>query len=90
MPNTSAAKKDLRQSSKRAERNTRIKEGMLYAAKMVRKAVESGNVEEARKQVLVAQQIFAKAAQKDIIKKNTASRRTSRLAKRVHALGSQK
>lgn len=63
---------------------------MLYAAKMVRKAVESGNVEEARKQVLVAQQIFAKAAQKDIIKKNTASRRTSRLAKRVHALGSQK
>ena len=68
----------------------RMREQMLYAAKMVRKAVDNGSADEARSWLLKAQQIFAKAAQKDIIKKNTASRRTSRLAKRVHALGSQK
>lgn len=90
MPNTTSAKKDLRQSKKRAERNVNVKEQMLYATKMVRRAVDGSNTADAQSWLLKAQQIFAKAAQKNVIKKNTASRRTSRLTRRVNALSQQK
>lgn len=90
MPNTTSAKKDLRQSKKRAERNANVKEQMLYAAKMVRRAADSGNAADAQSWLLKAQQIFAKAAKNNVIKKNTASRRTSRLTRRVNALSEQK
>ena len=47
MPNIASAKKALRQSKKRAERNLRVKEQMTYAAKMVRRAVNDGQAQEA-------------------------------------------
>ena len=64
MPNIASAKKALRQSKKRAERNLRVKEQMTYAAKMVRRAVNDGQAQEAQTWLLKVQKIFAKAAQK--------------------------
>lgn len=86
MPNTTSAKKALRQNVKHSLRNIRVQEQIAYAVKSVRKAVASSNSTEAEKWLLVSQQAMDKAAQKQIIKKNNAARRKSRLARLVHTL----
>lgn len=87
MPNTASAKKALRQDAKRAERNKLAKHAMNVAVKSVRKAAAAGNKDEANKLFTGAQKLIDKAAKKNIIKKNTASRKISRLSKLIGKIG---
>ncbi len=82
MPNTKQAEKSLRQSKKRAEKNKIIKATLKTTIKKTRQALvaQKLKLEELQKTL----KDLDKAAQKRIIKKNTASRRKSRLTKQFN------
>ncbi len=80
MPQTRQAKKALRKSEKKGERNKVIRSTVKTLAKKTRQAIEKkeANAEELIKDTIKK---IDKAIQKGIIKKNTGSRKKSRLMK---------
>ncbi|NQT49818.1 30S ribosomal protein S20 [Candidatus Kuenenbacteria bacterium] len=80
MPQLQQAKKALKKSQKRAARNKAITSTVKTLVKKSRQAIER---KEAEAETLIKQTIqkIDKAAQKGIIKKNTAARKKSRLMK---------
>jgi ribosomal protein S20 len=78
MPNLANAKKALRQSLVRAERNAEAKAKIAYMRRSFRKLLEDKKVDEARKLVADLYQILDKAAGKNILKANTVARVKSR------------
>jgi len=78
--NPSALKK-VRQSEKHNLRNRAVKTGLKTVVKKVEAAVAGKNNEEVSKALRDASREISKAASKGVIHKNTASRKTSRLAK---------
>lgn len=85
MPNTQAAAKALRQSKKRAAHNRRIKTGVDFALRRARRAI-AANSQEATKLANTAVKLLDKAAQKGVMKSNTAARLKSRLLKSLHKI----
>ena len=83
MPNKPSAKKALRQDKKRAARNLEVKKAYKQAIKSVIKALEEGKKDVAEL-TTAAQKKLDKAAKMGVIKKNTASRKLSRLMKKVN------
>jgi len=86
LANIKSAIKRNRQNEKRREHN-RVYRGS--ARTFVRKAlltIESGDVEASREATMVAVKALDKAAQKGVIHKNNASRRKSRLMRKLAAL----
>ncbi|OGZ44300.1 MAG: 30S ribosomal protein S20 [Candidatus Ryanbacteria bacterium RIFCSPHIGHO2_02_FULL_45_17b] len=83
MPNTSSAKKALRQSAKRRVQNTRHKRAVADTTKQIRKLIESGKYEEAAALLGRAYKEIDKAAKTRVLKKNTAARKKSRVARLV-------
>ncbi len=85
MANTSSAKKALRASRKKAVFNKRRKESMNKATKAVKDSIakEKGG-EGAKKLLPEAYKAIDKAAKRGLIKKNTASRKKSRITKMVN------
>jgi len=82
MPNKSAGKKYLKVSLKNKARNFAVKAKMKEVVKKVRIAIkESGATEKAAELLKEAERVIDRAAQKKVIKKNTASRKKSRLHK---------
>ena len=86
MANIKSAKKRVLVNKKKAEQNQMIKSAVKTEIKKVRAAVEAGNKEEAAKALLSATSAIDKAESKGVIKKNTASRKVSRLALAVNKL----
>ncbi len=86
MANIKSAKKRVLVNAKKAAQNQMIKSAVKTEVKKVRTAIESGNKEEAAKALLVATSTIDKAESKGIIKKNTASRKVSRLAQAVNKM----
>ncbi len=86
MANIKSAKKRVLVNKKKAEQNQMIKSAVKTEIKKVRAAVEAGNKEEAAKALLAATSAIDKAESKGVIKKNTASRKVSRLALAVNKL----
>ena len=82
MPNKQNAKKALRRSIKRAARNLEVKNTYKMAVKTVKKAVAAGQAE-VKEELRLAQKTLDKAAKRGVLKKNTAARKLSRLAKSV-------
>ncbi len=82
MPNKANARKALRQAEKRTARNKVVKDAYKSAIKTVKKAVATGE-KDLKEQLRLAQKRLDKAAKKGVIKKNTAARKLSRLAKHV-------
>jgi small subunit ribosomal protein S20 len=80
MPNKPSALKALRQSKKRYIYNLRIKRGVREAVKTARKAIDAKS-SDAGQFLRKAVTLLDKAAQKKVIKKNTASRYASRLSR---------
>lgn len=78
--------KRARQAEKRRLRNRAVLTSVKTHIKKVLAAVEQKNVEQAQALLRQATSAIAKAAAKGVLKKNTASRRISRLATRVNAL----
>lgn len=83
MPNTSAATKALRQAKKRALRNALVKKTYKTAVKQVAKAIDVAETD-ILPLLYKAQKQLDKAAKRGVIKKNTAARKLSRLAKKIH------
>ncbi len=81
MPITQSAKKALRQSKTREERNLAHKKKIKDLSKRVQSLVEENRKEEANKLIPNLYKAIDKAAKKGVIKKNTAARKKSRFAK---------
>lgn len=79
MPIIESAKKYMRVTERKTILNKKIKGNVKSAIKKTREAVASGKIDEAKKLYITAQKSIDKAAQKKIIKKNTAARRKSQL-----------
>jgi small subunit ribosomal protein S20 len=86
MPNLKNAKKALRQSIVRAERNTAVREHIDYMRRSFRKLLESKKFDEAQKLMNELTQALDKAVTKKVLKLNTVSRIKSRAAKKINAL----
>ena len=83
MPITTSAKKDLRQSLRRKAHNIIYEKKMKDLIKQARSLVSQKKIEEAKNILPQVYKILDKAAKVNIIKKNTASRKKSRLAKLI-------
>lgn len=81
MPIKKSAKKYLRASRKRAAQNLKIKKVFKEAVKKLHSLIASQKYEEAKKYFPTVQKALDKAAKIGVIKKNTAARKKSRLAK---------
>jgi len=86
MPNLQTSIKDLRQNKRRAEFNRRIRNRMKKAIKNFEDLLKENNTEKAQIALIQTYKILDKAAQKNVIKKNTASRKKSRLASKLNKL----
>jgi len=86
MANLLQAKKRIRANARRAEVNKSRKSRIRTFVKKVELALESGNAEEAQLALKAAQPELMRGVTKGVLHKKTASRKVSRLAKRVKAL----
>lgn len=86
MPITKGAEKANRQSKKKRVFNLRRKNVLSDVVKSVNKAVEAKDAEKAKSLLPKAYQAIDKAAKRGVIKDNTASRKKSRLTKRVKSI----
>jgi small subunit ribosomal protein S20 len=86
LANHKSAEKRARQALKRRVRNRDVKSEVRTRIKTVRAAVGAGDVQAAREQLRLAERSLRKASSKGVLKKTTASRSVSRLARAVHAL----
>ena len=84
----SAIKQD-KQSKKRKMRNTKIKSYVKTVIKRVRNAVDEKDMESSIQALVKAIPAIDKAASKGVIHKKTASRKISRLTKRVNSVTSK-
>ncbi len=83
-----SAIKAARQSEKRRQRNRAVLTSVKGVVKKLMSAVEEKDAEGAKSHLREATSALRKAVTKGVVKPNTASRRTSRLAHRVNALTS--
>lgn len=83
MPNLSAAKKSVRSDRRKRLYNLRRSRAMKDHAKEVLELVKAGKLAEAKKALPIAYKAIDKAQKRGVIKKNTAARKKSRLAKLV-------
>ena len=86
MANHKSAIKRARQNENRRLRNKSVKTRVKNIVKSVQFAVNEKTKEEARQELNSAQSIIDKAAKKGVIHKKTASRKISRLSKKVNAI----
>ena len=81
MPIIKSAKKALRQSEKRKARNLKRKEAFRDVLKKIKKHAGTKELEKAKQLIPLAYKTLDKAAKTGVIKKNTASRKKSRIMK---------
>jgi len=84
MPITKSAKKALKQNKKRRSLNLRRLRIMRENIKNIKKLVEENQKEEAKKLLPQTYKSIDKATKRNIIKKNTANRKKSRITKFVN------
>ena len=87
MANTPQAKKRIRRNATRQTINHSRVSRIRTFIKAVESAIESGKKKEAAAALKVVQPEIARGVARGVIHKNTASRKFSRLSKRVAALG---
>ena len=87
MANTPQAKKRIRRNASRAAINGARVSRIRTFVKAVESALAAGDVQTAAAALAKAQPELARGVARGVIHKNTASRKFSRLTKRVSALG---
>ena len=80
MPNSTSAKKRLRQSQDRRLRNRSIKSALRTQIRKVRVAAQGGDIETSEKEFVLATKKLDQAAAKKVIHGNQAARLKSRLS----------
>ena len=86
MANTSSAKKATRVAARRAVINKNRLSQVRSSVRKVEEAIASGNKSAAEAALKAAEPDLMRGAQKGVVHKNSASRKVSRLAKRVKAI----
>ncbi len=86
MANHVSAEKRTRQRAKRTERNRPIRTAVRSAVKRARAAIATGDAQAAAAPVKAAAIALAQAVSKGILRKETASRTTSRIQAALHKL----
>ena len=86
MANTPQAEKRIRRNERRAAVNKARLSRIRTHVKKVESAIEAGDKAAAQTALLAAQPELARGVAKGVLHKNTASRKYSRLSKRVSAL----
>ncbi len=81
MPNTKGAKKRLRQSFVRRDRNRAAKTRVRHSLRKFREAVAAKNFEEAKELSRVAARLLDKAAANGVLHRNKAARLKSRMCR---------
>lgn len=87
MANTAQSKKRARQNEKRFQINKARRSRIRTYLRKVEEAIASGDQEAATAALRAAQPELMRGVTKGVFHKNTASRKMSRLAARVKALG---
>ena len=87
MANTPQAKKRIRRNDSRALINGNRLSRIRTFVKKVESALEGGDKAAAAEALAAAQPELARGVARGVVHKNTASRKLSRLTKRVAALG---
>ena len=88
MANHKSAEKRNRQAQVRRLRNKMNRKRMKTSIRKLDEAVAAGSADEAKAALHEATIVIAKTASKGTIHKKNASRKISRLTKRVNAMGS--
>lgn len=83
MPKRRAAVKRLRVDKKRHARNIKLKTELKKSIKKLLSLFAAKNIEEAKKTLGKVYSLLDKAAKKNIIHPNTASRKKARLARKI-------
>ncbi len=86
MPNIKSAIKRVNVNKKKNLENKSIKSQINTSVKKFEDAVNAKDVESATKLYAEAVSVIDSAASKNVIHKNTASRKKSRLAKKIDAI----
>lgn len=84
MPITKAAKKSIRQNKKRRARNLKKKNKIKDLQKQISNLISENKVKEAQKLLPKFYKEIDKAVKTGILKKNTASRKKSNMAKSIN------
>ncbi len=87
MANTSSAKKAARKIAHRTSVNTLRRSRMRTFVRAVEDAISAGDAKTAAAALQIAEPAIVRAGQSGIIHRKTASRKVSRLTKRVQKLG---
>jgi small subunit ribosomal protein S20 len=87
MANTKSAKKAVRQIARRTAANKARRSHMRSSVRKVEEAIASGNKDAAQAALKEAEPVMARTGQKGLLHRRAASRKVSRLAKRVGAMG---
>lgn len=85
MPIKDSAKKYMKITAKKTEENRKTRGAYRAAIRNLEKAVADSDQKEIEKNLLLSQKTLDKAVQKNVLKKNTAARKKSRLTKMVIA-----
>ena len=86
MANTKSAKKAARQTVRRTNANKGRRSRARSYARKVEEAIEARDKKAAAAALKEAEPVLARTAQKGLLHRKTASRKVSRLAKRVSAM----
>ena len=87
MANTQSAKKATRKIERRTEVNKARRSRVRTFLRKVEEAIASGDKTAAEAALKAVQPELQRAATKGVVHRNTASRKVSRLAARVNAIG---
>jgi small subunit ribosomal protein S20 len=86
MANTASARKRIRQTVRRTERNQARKSRMRTFIKKVEAAIAGGDQQAAVAALTAAQPELQRAAGKGVVHRNTVARKLSRLSARIKSL----
>ena len=87
MANTKSAKKAARQIQRRTVINKGRRSRLRTAVRKVEEAIAAGDRTRATAAMAEAEPVIIRAAQKNIVHRNAAQRKVSRLAHRIAKLG---
>ncbi len=87
MANTTSAKKAARKIARKTAVNKTRRSRMRGFIRKLEEAIEAGDKGVAQSTFVEVQPVIMKAASKGILHRNTASRKVSRLAARLKAMG---
>ena len=86
MANTTSAKKATRKIARRTEVNKMRRSRVRGFVRKIEEAITSGDPSAAAEALKAAQPELMRAATKSVMHRNTASRKVSRMARRVKAI----